>query len=452
MRQAAPNILLITIDSLRADATGVGRTPFFDSLSRRSYVFTRAIVPSIPTFFCFPSIMTGQPPFSSGYFLGIPKSRSVQTIAQVLSNNGYSTAAFIADNPNLYTIYNYDLGFDYYFDGFDVSKKRFLSWSRFLWDFRKHVPDVLLDVVDYLSAAVKLLRGGVSISYPGQELNVRVKAHIESRRKVPFFCWVHYMDAHLPYATGIPRYFFSGSSVFGRLLRKFQLFAELPKSIRKLKTSSPEATAILRAAYESCVRCVDDALSDLVTWVKTHYPDTVIIITSDHGDEFMEHGHFQHEPYSLYDELIRVPLLIHLPTDRRQAIDRPVSLVSLAKTICELAEIKHHKFVGSNLLGNRVSIIDSMSRTLLGCRSPQVRHGILDTKTPIVGYTEIWSYRGARYKYILDTAWEKEELYDLEKDPFERVNQIARAQRLHIAEISALHSIMNSLRRTHDTR
>ena len=119
-----PNIVLITIDSLRADFVGIynseeKNTPFLDSLAKNSYIFKNAIAPANPTFFCFCSILTGTLPFAFGNYLGIPDDKKIKTVAGVLNESGYTTAAFLADSPGLYSIYGYQKGFELYDDGYE---------------------------------------------------------------------------------------------------------------------------------------------------------------------------------------------------------------------------------------------------------------------------------------------------------------------------------------------
>ena len=136
----------------------------------------------------------------------------------------------------------------------------------------------------------------------------------------------------------------------------------------------------------------------------------------------MEHGLFHHEPYSLYEELIKVPLIINLPSNTNRSIAKVVSLLSIAKTICSLVSIRNTNFQGSDLLTSHEADIDHITRILYKCRSPHVRLGILDNKSEIKEFRQLWSYRASRYKYIMESEGEKEELFDLQTDPLELKN------------------------------
>lgn len=383
------NIVLITIDSLRADFVGYHNqneknTPFLDSFADKSYSFTNAISPANPTFFTFCSIMTGTLPFAFGNYLGIPNNNKIKTLAEVLKKHGYTTYAFLADSPALYSIYGYDKGFDYYDDGYNPSSRH---------------------------------------SIPGKKLNEKVERDFYREEKEPFFLWLHYMDTHLPFFSGLEEYFFKDKKPSERALKKKIFQKELIPSVKEMKIKDKKSTEIFREAYRSCVKYMDKAVDEMVSFLQGKYPDTIFIIVSDHGEALMEHGMFGHEPYSLYNELIHIPILIHIPSLKPRKIAKTVSLVSLAKTISELVGIKEPQFQGNNLLKDAVfSPINNISRILYKCRSPHVRLGILDNKTEIRGYTELWSFTKPDEKYILEKNGKIEEYYLLLEDPDETIN------------------------------
>ncbi|KKS12497.1 hypothetical protein A2971_01440 [Candidatus Gottesmanbacteria bacterium RIFCSPLOWO2_01_FULL_46_21] len=421
-----PNILLITIDSLRADYVGYqnpkeNNTPFLDELAKKSIIFTNAIVPSLPTFFCFPSIMTGTLPFTNGTYLGISESKGVKTIAQVLKNHGYDTTAYIADNPTLYMTFGYDKGFDHYFDGYEESNKSFLLLQESLWNLRRKMPNAFLNLFD-VAKALRHLIVPWRMSIDGITLNRKIIEYINQNGKQPFFLWAHYMDAHLPYVSGIDKYFYREKSIIKKLLKRIVFYKEISSSTRKMKIKDNHTLEIIKEAYRSSIKYTDQVLKELYMIIKKRFPNTIFIITSDHGEAFMEHGLFHHEPYSLYEELIKVPLIINLPSNTNRSIAKVVSLLSIAKTICSLVSIRNTNFQGSDLLTSHEADIDHITRILYKCRSPHVRLGILDNKSEIKEFRQLWSYRASRYKYIMESEGEKEELFDLQTDPLELKN------------------------------
>lgn len=383
------NVVLITLDSLRADFVGYlnpkeKNTPFLDSLSKKSYFYTNAICPANPTFFTFCSILTGSLPFEYGSFLGIPNNKRIKTIAEVLKDKGYSTSAFLADSPALYSIYGYDKGFDYYDDGYDPSSNH---------------------------------------SIPGKKLNEKIKSTFSKKQKEPFFTWLHYMDTHLPFLSGLDDYFFQNKTQGERKLKKEVFRRELVKSVKEMRIKDNETTEIFREAYRSCVKYADQSTDEIVSFLRRKYPNTVFIIVSDHGEALMEHGMFGHEPYSLYHELINIPIIINFPSGESVKKTETVSLISLAKTISETVGIDSEKFQGNNLVKDKTfSEVNNITRILYKCRSPHVRLGILDNETEIKGFTELWSFTTPKEKYILEKDGKIEEYYDLSKDPEEKIN------------------------------
>lgn len=422
-----PNIVLITIDSLRSDFVGYHNpksknTPFLDKLVKKSYVYTNTIAPGIPTFFCFPSIMTGNLPFMFGKYLGIPEELEMKTLPWVMKESGYSTMAFLADNPTLYPIYGYNQGFDHYYSGYDDKSLPLLRLMRPLWWIRERMPEIMLRLMDFIFAFRQMIKSP-EITISGKKLNREIESYINNNHNKPFFLWIHYMDVHLPYFSGLGKYFYPELSRLSKAWAKFRFYQARPSSERRLKINSKRLVDIFMEAYNSCIRYEDEAIESIYNILKKKDPNTIFIITSDHGEGFMEHGLFHHEPYSLYNELIGVPLLINFPDGRSKKISKTVSLLSIAKTICSILDIDEGSFQGTNILdANSNSELNRITRILYKCRSPHLSLGVFDNKTEIEGFSELISYTTADYKYIMEKGGKIEELYDLRKDPQESNN------------------------------
>lgn len=425
------NIVLITIESLRADFVGYqnpkeSNTPFLDKLSKESFVYKNAIAPGIPTFFHFPSLMTGKPPFTYGYKLGIDEAYDSKTIAQVLKQNGYRTVAVLGDNPQLYSLYNFNRGFDIYLDGFERSKSDLFIINT-LWNIKQHLPPKPGEILDYIRATIRILSGSPPPHIHGKDLNKIAISELSENSKEPFFIWVHYMDIHFPYLSGIGR--IKGT------LKKIIYYKKLMKSVTNMKIDDPKIVELVREAYRGCVEQMDEALGELYESIKAKYRNTIFIITSDHGEAFMEHGMFCHEALALYDELIKVPLLIHFPSKKKKVFTEVVSTISLAKTICSLLNIKNETFDGTDLTKDKKDkSINHISRILYRCISPSIRFQIFDSKTQIEGFNELLSYTTSHYKYIMEKGGTVEELYNLEKDPLENQNIINNAPKKIVNE------------------
>lgn len=422
LRMVKQNIVLITIESLRSDFVGYHNpkepnTPFLDKLSKESFVYKNAIAPGIPTFFHFPSMMTGKLPFTYGYKLGIDDAYENKTIAEVLKQNGYRTIAALGDNPQLYSLYNFNRGFDVYLDGFERSQSD-LFLINALWNIKQRLPKKAGGILDYIRATVRILSNSAPPHIPGKELNRVVMGQLK-KSKDPFFLWVHYMDIHFPYLTGIDR-------IHGTL-KKISYYKKLMKGVTNMKIEDPKVVELVKGTYRGCIKEMDDALLELHESIRAKYPNTIFIITSDHGEAFMEHGMFCHEALSLYDELIKVPLLINFPSKKKKVFAEVVSTVSLAKTICSLLAIKSETFDGTDLTKDtKDAATNHVSKILYRCISPSIRYQIFDSQTEINGFNELISYTTSDYKYIFEKGDSIEELYDLKKDPKESKNLIKK--------------------------
>ena len=291
-----PNIILITVDALRADYLGAygyanDTSPQIDAFARESIVFSNAFCTVPKTSASFASILTGLHPF-------IHKTSPIKdfldeenvTIAEFLKKNGYETAA-IVENANLSKVMGFDQGFADYTE---------------VW---KHVDSKAAATPFITAAARKFLRA-------------------EHRR--PFFLWLHYIDTHAPYVP--PDEFVRYDAT-----KKGRDISQIEKKI--ISGSQMEKDAIrggvtdenyFKALYEGCVRYVDAEIGSILDELKQRRAnDTVVILTSDHGEELGEHNHFfDHGPLT-FQSSTRVPLIVRIPGRRQERIDRPVSLMDI---------------------------------------------------------------------------------------------------------------------------
>lgn len=444
-----PNIVFITIDSLRADFVGIynkneKNTPFLDALARKSLVFTNAIAPANPTFFCYCSIMTGTIPFAFGNYLGIPNNEKVKTIAEVLKSSGYNTYAFLADSPALYAMYGYDRGFDVYDDGYEDTSKMYHASLEFLSKLLDKTPEWIIKIGESIHTVLKATVLSPTHAIKGDKLNQKVIQFLRTNKKEPFFLWLHYMDNHLPYFGGLNKNFFRDKNPIQRVINKFIFYKELAPSLRRMKTKNKKITEIFKEAYRSSIRNTDEYVGNIIQSLKHTYPNTIFIVTSDHGEAFMDHGVVGHGALSLYNELIRIPLIVHLPSEQSKSIAETVSLLSLAKTIAETAGTTESQFKGNNLISDqKFSSENNISCILYKCLSPNIHLGILDNETEIKGYSKLWSFTTPHEKYILEKDGVVEEYYQLSSDPLEKKNLMNDMRGKNIKIIKSLRKIIN---------
>ncbi|MFW5964408.1 MAG: sulfatase [Natronomonas sp.] len=330
------NVVLVTVDSLRADAIGPyddeRHTPVLDSLADRGTVFENAFATGNWTPFSFPSILSSRPVFADTGDIGVEPANSLAT---VLSEAGVATGGFNAANGFLTSHWNYDSGFDE-FDPFvaDIGSS---IYSQYLASHPTVEAWLQLATSPFRRAA-SWLRGGTDDK---PFLNTSRMADIEGAAESfiegtesPFFLWVHYMDTHTPYVPA-PRYIreVSGDTVgtHRMLLAHAQTGLGREVSDRTLES--------LRMLYQGATRQVDASIGRLLEALDTAgvADETALVVAGDHGEEFQEHGHLAHYP-KLYDELIRVPLLVDVPGAEPRRVERQVALDSVPPTIADLLD------------------------------------------------------------------------------------------------------------------
>ena len=162
---------------------------------------------------------------------------------------------------------------------------------------------------------------------------------------------------------------------------------------------------------------MDDQLGELMDFLKSQslYERSVVCVTADHGDEFLEHGGAVHNT-KLYNELLHVPLLLKLPGSVATSVgDRKVSLIDLLPTLCEAAGLPPEEaFKGRSLVASAEET-PIFSETLSDSRIPWV--GIRSAATRPNQAKIACQFRG--WKYVVDRSTGTEELYDLASDPGE---------------------------------
>ena len=394
MPRSRHNVVFITVDALRADHVGpqgdrASLTPHLDELRSQSVDFRCACSPTSYTWGTFASI------FLSAYPAAVTNRRGVLvsprlTLARLLQQHGYATAGFNS-NPFISASFGYDRGFDLLNDGLVLKSSRIPSR---LYPLLAKAQRMVMRQ-PYLSAAA---------------INRRAVRWLRRAREgcSPFFLWLHYMDVHGPYQSkrGLT------------YLNKYRAEWLWRKAFATPGKISPREHEELLRSYGEEITYTDHhigLLLDILRETRTR-DSTIIIICSDHGDEFMEHGRYSHWR-QLYDELIRVPLIIRHPDGQRGlSIDIPVGLVDILPTLVDMLGLAadSSQFVGQSLWPIvRDGDISELSGFVVGDATP-------DRDDTIV------SIRTARWKLIIDSTKGGAELYDLDHDPAEQTNVIAQ--------------------------
>lgn len=332
----APNVIIVMIDTLRADYTSLGSddaeaTPNLLALAAEGATyFSRAIAAAPSTAPSVKAFFTSRSPSHWGLAETneSPPSRAWR-LPQSFQEGGYQTAA-ISANP-LVTSDPYSGGFDYFWSagGYRFWQRSFLlhvllSGHR-LWPIIDRVGRLELDKV----------RGSTVRRVASGWLDTRAP-------NVPFLLYVHFMDPHWPYYE---RGYFEPSP---QPERGFSHVDYL-----RLNHGDPSLAPLRRGAnirhlrhvYREEVRHTDEELSLFVADLESRglMDDSILLVLGDHGEEFLEHNGFSHG-HDVYEEQVHVPLLIHWPRTARYAdmpkrVDGPVSLLDIAPTLVELLDL-----------------------------------------------------------------------------------------------------------------
>lgn len=405
------NVALVTVDCLRADRLstyGYDRdtSPFLDDLASESTVFENAIAAGCGTPASFPSIFSSTYPFDYGGYNGIADERPY--VPELISEAGVTTAGFHS-NTYLTEEFGYGRGFDEY--------ESFRSSPEGGTDTVTRISEMLNHNSMLYRSLRRLYRllpsSSQSLPYlQADKLTDAAGSWIDGRTD-PFFLWTHYMDPHAPHYPPERHY-----RPFGGVTPTWNTHQQLwRRAIDDPSSVDDDIHDQLIDAYDAEIRFVDEQLSRLFESFKAadRYNDTLFVITADHGEGFREHDFYGHPPRT-YEELVRVPLMIHDPRDGcAQRIDDPVSLLSIAPTMLDALGIDRPEiFRDRSLLEHTASRSDGVFAEI--CEQPGGGFEI----QPYDRSRAVVAYRTRRFKYVLDNQRDREVLYDLDKDPRER--------------------------------
>ena len=313
------HVVLFTVDTLRPDMIGGGAgaapTPAIDSLLADSVVFTQARSAAPWTKPSVASILTGLSPLVHGTTSRRRRlPEEVHTLAEHMRDAGYVTVG-VGLNVHLERAYHFSQGFDeYLFPAGD----------------------------DYgISVGARILQAIDGDRYPElfpttTAIADRALDRLASLGDRPFFLWVHVLDPHWPYeppAAYAPAP--DPASRIGGRWGEHEVVTNVQAGNIKLGAADRER---VRGLYRGEIEYVDANIARLLDFLRQAglYDDALIAFTSDHGEEFWEHGRFEHG-HTMFDEVLRVPLAIKLPGARlRRTIDVMVSNESLTPTLLEL--------------------------------------------------------------------------------------------------------------------
>ena len=381
----ASSVVLVTVDTLRQDVLlAEGAMPQLSALRSDSVSFPDARSPSPWTKPAMASMLTGVSPLLHGVITmgqGLPDQ--LKTLAEYLHDAGYKTAA-VTTNVFMDEQYGFDRGFDVY-DHYP-KRRAGLSIGARLMGFAGWYRPGTVNTTGLIDRAI---------------------SRLDAIGEGPFFLWVHILDPHVPYRPR-GRYRLPPAPAESRV----QDALINPDRIRdgSFVPSAVEKSRI-QDLYMAEVRYVDANVGRLLAALKKNqiYDETLVVFSSDHGEEFWEHGAYEHG-HTLYDELLRVPLLIKPPANvGAREIHGAVSTAAITPTVLDFAGLlaADHAFTSDSL------------RPYIRDRGEQVAPMPLISAGMLYGEPRLGMVLGSE-KVILTLRNNGTETYDLAADPRER--------------------------------
>lgn len=384
-----PNLVLIVIDTLRADHLSCYgyetiRTPNIDDLARRGVLLenTTAHIPvTLPS---ISSIMTSMLPPTHGvhYNEGFYLSGSATTLAEILQEEGYETGAVVGAVV-LDSINGISQGFSRYDDKFET--------------YTSYAPQIEI-LETQLSHTQRRAQNVTDLALP---------LSASMAEKGPFFLFLHYFDPHTPYDPPPPYSMVDPSLVEG-------------------------SDEIFNARYDKEIAYTDEQVGRLLKGLEKRglMENTLVVLTSDHGEALGEHGELSHG-YYVYEETMHIPMIFSFPGKipegvRHSGLSRHIDIVPTILEILGIDGTEDRNFQGESLLpfdsehGSGFSYIESATTFI------------------VFNWSALRGVRSADWKYI---AAPREELYDLTRDREEAINLIDRMPRV----ADSLKTVMNDV-------
>jgi len=413
-------IILISLDTLRADhlsCYGYHRitSPFIDGFAKEAIVFEQAVVQSQWTLPSHMSIMTSLYPTSHGVTQTKDRLADAQvTLAELLRKGGFKTAAFVDGG-----FMNSSFGFNHGFEIYDEDQ----------WGSSKGI----------ITKVKGSGRGGIKRILP------KVKRWLNTNKTAPFFLFIHCYDMHAPYDPPSPY-----DSMFHDFTYTGNLFPtrETMSAIqwKGLKVSDEDLRHFI-ALYDGCIRYTDDKIGEFLSYLHESglYDQSLIIITSDHGEEFKEHGQFLHQQL-YYRPNLHVPLIVRIPNYLKKGIriTELVQSIDLLPTILEIAELPAHPDAqGRSLLPLIKRNKNFFNRSAWKIFHPF--HNDSHSSFAMELREDFYSIITDDYQLLHNLTSDSTKLFDLESDPLAK-NNIAKdhdalVKRL-LSELETFYSVM----------
>jgi arylsulfatase A-like enzyme len=431
-----PNVLMIVLDTVRAASLSLyghnrPTTPNLERLARMGVVFSEARSTAPWTLPSHASMMSGRWPHELSVGPDRPLDRTFPTLAEILAKEGYATAGFVGNTGYCSALTGMGRGFAHYEDSYENQSVSLFETVRSSGLGRRAI-----QTLNYL------------ITWPERETSVRKTAAMLNRDVLgwlaerpagePFFVFINYFDAHSPYIPPV-----DAEQRFGMAALPLAKQFEIEKWFLDLTVGKPapvglaservveDALYMYRDCYDSCIAYLDRQVGRLLDEMEHRgsLENTLVIVTSDHGESLGEHALVGHG-LSLYRPEVHVPLLVIPPSRSSIAkiVDEPVSLREIPATVAEWVDLgPRNPFPGHSLtrfLSEGTERLQATSPVL--CEVQQIE---IDPRPDYIPSClgPIRSLVSGDQVYIRGSGG-REELYDLSNDPLESSNLAESSQ------------------------
>ena len=398
---SSASVILIVLDTVRADRLSLYGSRVIanslESIAKDSLVFENCIASSPWTTPSHASLFTGLYPSEHGSINAFSRAKAglqstplgeeFLTLAEIFNDNGYNTGAVVSNAGALHKSFRLDQGFQRY----DAARN--IGDIYRLYSFRPIV-HLFCRLSNVYSKFVKHYR-------TADDINKETFRELNKLIPHPFFLFINYMDAHDPYYPPRP---FDGYFLDAKFTQLYRLKQDLLHYIKK--TDDMSFNAYQLSQYDGEIAYLDHHLGMLFAKLKEMkiYDSSLIIITSDHGELFGEHGfHFHGTP--MYEGVLRVPLIIKFPFNRSVGYQKEmITLTDIYPTILSICGLP---------------IPDTISGKSFGQGSSPVV-----AEFDEYGMGEHRVFYDKDYKYMTYQRQRTPELYNLKEDPLELINQV----------------------------
>ncbi len=426
-----PNVVLIVLDTVRTDHLSVygyarRTTPFLTELAKEATLYPEHRGAADLTLPGHASIFTGLYPdkhgayshVADGQLYGRPLAARFDTMAELLKSAGYLTAGIVANHGFLGHGFGIQQGFTHYTARVPVSM---MPWSSgyYLRSRMRGVLDRFVNTSDF------------DLLYRrGHEINADVNATLDNLAKAqqPFFLFANYMDAHDPYAPPAPF-----DSMFPGKARRFRFdaFRDAANDVLSLKRDyAPWEKVHVLSQYDGGIAYLDQCIEGVVAHLRKLgvYDDTMIVVTADHGEAIGEHHLVLHGLGYVYEDQVRVPLVIKYPNQKHgDVFPGLASMVDVLPTVLDVAGVAVPPVVQGQSLKNGVV---AQSRAVLSEAAPEREWYELHERFHQMHKALFFG----SYKLIRSSGGTTE-LYDLSSDAAE-LHDLAKERPQLVAELS----------------